>query len=127
MSTTGRSVARAAAVLAVLSVASCGGKAVVDGQNGHGGGGGTGGSVPTGICATPEPYGGTILCASGSTPTGCYETLCDATNAAWRATCTATGCFCSYNDGQQNCSCTGVVLAEFCSGYGSSCCPDPFP
>jgi hypothetical protein len=114
----------------VLAAASCGGKAVVDRlgtQDGAGGDGGGGGGGPSGICATPEPYGGTIVCATGTTADGCYRELCDAASSSWRATCNAAGCACSYNDGEHACSCTGGSLDPFCTAGGPSCCPNPFP
>jgi hypothetical protein len=119
----------AAVWLAMAVAGGCGGKAVVDGTSGAGasGGGGAGGGIPTGICATPSPVGGQIVCTVGTTADGCYRELCDASNAKWRATCNAAGCSCSYNNGTKICSCTGVDINSFCGAGGPSCCPDPFP
>jgi hypothetical protein len=117
----------AGAWLAAVAAGSCGGKAVVDGPSGAGGGGGAGGSTATGICATPSPSGGQLVCVVGTTTDGCYRELCDALNSRWRATCNAAGCSCAYNGGVQICGCTGVDFNAFCGAGGPSCCPEPFP
>jgi hypothetical protein len=115
-------------VLGALSAVGCGGKAIVDGftDTGSGGSGGEG-AGSSGICGTPEPEGQPYECAASPQGDGCYRDRCDPAANRWRATCTETGCSCTFNNGQVQCSCVGGDLTSFCDGTGPSCCPTPFP
>lgn len=120
-----------ALLAALLAASACGGKAIVDGTaqtgDGAGGSGGATSDGGSGICATPEPEGDLIACGSAPLGSGCYRDICDSTAHRWRASCSESGCSCTYGMSQVQCSCVGSDLDSFCAGLARSCCPEPFP
>ena len=129
---------------AMLAIAACGGKVVVDvgasGVVGGGGGvfsGGTAGSNSgsglngaggASCLAPPDPstltFCGGSVGAGGSTMQ-CENDFCDSKGNMWAAACTNTTCQCKFNS-QVVCTCALNGPGNFCLGT-PSCCPLPMP
>jgi hypothetical protein len=127
-------------VIATMTVAySCGGTAVVDGNNPNAGGGNNAGggvqpSSSTGqymVCSTPDLQGQQFDCGGGTSgvgagqPVQCESRLC-VNQHEWWSQCQGQGCVC-YLDGMVQCSCVLEGAGQFCDGSTPSCCPEPFP
>ena len=114
-----------AAASVAMTLASCGGTAIIDGGGSGGAGAGSnqGGSP---VCVTPAPVGELTPCGGSYSPAECSMVLCDQAGNTWESSCRQTGCTCLYN-GQLQCSCALQGEGHPCDGRTPACCPAPVP
>lgn len=115
---------------ALIVIAACGGKAVIDPVGGGGSGASPEDDDGSPICFTPDPTGETFICDEGGStgPDGasCFITLCDEDANLWTSECEGDSCQCYFNF-DLRCTCTINEPGQTFCGTMPSCCPAPFP